>query len=59
MCGGLTTLPSMLRTTVWHHVTIQITSDSAQVTAGPHRPWCNTEYIFVANVPRKTYCNII
>jgi len=25
MCGGLTTLPSILRTTVWHHMTIQMT----------------------------------
>jgi len=42
------------RMTVWHNMTIQITSDSAQVTAGPHGPWCNTEYIFLANVPHKT-----
>jgi len=49
----------MFRTTVWHHLAIQIASDSAQVTAGPHRPWCNTEYIFMANVPLKTiYENI-
>jgi len=27
----------------------------AQVTARPHRPWCNTEYIFVANVPHNTF----
>jgi len=37
------------------NLTIQITSNSAQVTAGPHHPWCNTEYIFVANVPHKTF----
>jgi len=30
-------------------------SISAQVTAGPHRPWCNTEHIFVANVPHNTF----
>jgi len=29
-------------------------SISAQVTAGPQRPWCNNEYIFVANVPHNT-----
>jgi len=29
-------------------------SISAQVTAGPHRPWYNNEYIFVANVPHNT-----
>jgi len=30
-------------------------SISAQVTAGPHHPWCNTEHIFVANVPHNTF----
>jgi len=33
MRGRFTTLPSILRTTVWHHTTIQITSDSFQVEA--------------------------
>jgi len=33
MRGGFTMLPSILRTTVWHHKTIQITSDSVQVEA--------------------------
>jgi len=34
MRGGLKTYLLMLRTTVWHHLVIQIASDSAQVTAG-------------------------
>jgi len=29
-------------------------SISAQVMVGPHRPWCNNEYIFVTNVPHNT-----
>jgi len=34
-------------------------SVSAQITAGPHSPWCSSEYIFMANVPHKTFSNSV
>jgi len=41
-------------------ITVRLANNStqsilAQVTAGPHRPWYSTEYIFVANMPHKTF----